>query len=73
MKVLIRTMRRLSSMMVVVVSLCMGISPALAGGAGKDEVQLKNGGMVRGELVSIAPEKEVVIIVEGTKEVVRIP
>jgi hypothetical protein len=40
---------------------------------GPDQVDLRNGGMVRGTLVEMEPGKDIVIIVQGTGEVRRIP
>jgi hypothetical protein len=54
------------------VSLLLASTPALAAG-GDDEVDLKNGGMLRGTVVSMEPGKEVVILIQGTGEQRRVP
>ncbi|AKT44066.1 hypothetical protein [Chondromyces crocatus] len=46
--------------------------PAVAS-TGEDELLLKNGGMIRGTIVSVEPDREVVIVVYGTGEQRRIP
>jgi hypothetical protein len=50
-----------------------GVVAAQAPAAGEDEVTLKNGGMLRGTVVSVDPNHEVSIIVQGTREARRIP
>jgi hypothetical protein len=51
-------------------------TPVVASAAspgGDDEVSLKNGGMVRGTVVSVEPGKEVAILVQGTGELRHLP
>src|SRR5690349_17308840 len=58
-----------------VIALAMLLVPEVAlaqGGGGDDEVSLKNGGMIRGTIVSLEPDKEVVILVGGTGQQRRI-
>jgi hypothetical protein len=47
--------------------------PAPAQPAPADEVSLKNGGLVRGTIVSLDPGKEVIITVQGTNQTRTIP
>jgi hypothetical protein len=46
---------------------------ARAQGAGDDEVSLKNGGMVRGTVVAVEPDREVTVLVPGGGEPRHIP
>lgn len=52
---------------------CLAPSLAAAQTAGPDEVDLRNGGMLRGTIVSIEPTREVVILIQGTGEPRHIP
>jgi hypothetical protein len=47
--------------------------PGAGQAASYDEVTLKNGGMLRGTVVSMEPEKEVAIVVQGTTAARHVP
>jgi hypothetical protein len=59
-----------------VIALLIASVPASAraqGADAPDEVDLKNGGMIRGTVVTVEPEREVVILVQGTGEARHVP
>lgn len=50
-----------------------GVAGAQGPGAGDDEVSLKNGGMIRGTVVAVEPDREVTILVPGSAETRHVP
>ncbi len=49
-----------------------GVATAVGPG-GDDQIDFKNGGLLRGTIVALDPGKEVVILIEGTGDQRRVP